>query len=120
MNLFQSREEIGKNLTTFIRLKGYSKSSFSKLTGISRPTLNLMLSGSIASSTTFETHIKKITDTLNISRDYFLQKPNITLETWQQPSIQYSDRAEFRKREEQVQKVLDDLDDLLDIAALYL
>jgi transcriptional regulator with XRE-family HTH domain len=120
MNFFQHRKKIGENIATFIRLKGFSKSSFSKLTNISRPTLNLILAGEISSPVTFETHLKKITAAFNLPEDYFLHPPVIIPESWQRPAMQYSDRLQEENRPEHIQKILNDLDDLLDIAAIYL
>jgi transcriptional regulator with XRE-family HTH domain len=119
MDLFKEQKKIGEHLTKYIRLNGYSKSSFSNLTGISRPTLNLILSGDVTSPTTFENHMEKITKSLELPKDYFLNLPQFLLESWQLPSVQYSDRAERGERQKDVQVILDDLDDLLDIASLY-
>lgn len=120
MNLFNERKKIGEHLTKFLRLNGYSKSSFSNLTGISRPTLNLILSGDITSSTTFDSHLEKISQSLELPKGYFLNLPTNLLETWQLPTVQYSDRSEIRERPRDVQDILENLDDLLDIASLYL
>jgi hypothetical protein len=37
--LFENRKLIGKNILNIIKDNGYTKSSFSRLTNISRPTL---------------------------------------------------------------------------------
>lgn len=119
MDLFKEQKKIGYHLTLFLRLNGYSKSSFSNLTNISRPTLNLILSGDIKSATTFKKHMEKITNTLELPIEYFLEPPSVIGEAWQQPEVQYSDRA-AKERSKDVQVILEKLDDLLDIASLYL
>lgn len=59
-SLFENRKLVGENLITIIKDNGYTKSSFSKLTNISRPTLDKLIKGEIDSFTTFKTHIEKI------------------------------------------------------------
>lgn len=120
MNLFQERKKIGDNLSTFIRLKGYSKSSFAKLINLSRPTLDKILAGDSTNEKKFEEQIHQIAKSLNLSTDYFLEKPVVIQEKWQQPAMQYSDRASSKTRQLHIQQVLEDLDDLLDISAIYL
>ena len=57
--LFENRKLIGENILNIIRDNGYTKSSFSRLTNISRPTLNKLIKGEVDSFTTFKTHIKR-------------------------------------------------------------
>jgi transcriptional regulator with XRE-family HTH domain len=118
--LFEFRKVIGENLLTYIRLNGYSKLSFSKLTGVSRPTLDKILAGESTNSKIFEEQIEGITSKLNLSKDYFLQEKIIQSNEWQTPSIQYSDRGSTNDRSSLAKKILEDLDDLLDIAPFYL
>lgn len=120
MELFSCRENIGKNISTYLRLKGYSKSSFSKLTDISRPTINQILSGDSPSPTIYEDQINRITNALDLPLDYFLTEPVISLEKWRTPMIQHSDRAPNGERDKIARELLNDLDDLMSIASLYL
>lgn len=120
MNLFQERKKIGENLATYIRLKGYSKSSFAKLINLSRPTLDKILAGDSTNIKKFEEQIEQISQSLNLSVDYFLQKPVVIPEKWQRSVMLYSDHTNEKVRSANVQQVLEDLDDLLDIAAIYL
>lgn len=66
-NLFDNRKAIGPKLLEIMKSKGHTKVSFSKLTGISRPTLNNLFKGETDSKTTFTTHINKIVETVNIT-----------------------------------------------------
>lgn len=66
-NLFDNRKAIGPKLLEIMKSKGHTKVSFSKLTGISRPTLNNLFKGETDSKTTFTTHINKIIDSVNIT-----------------------------------------------------
>jgi transcriptional regulator with XRE-family HTH domain len=120
MELFNHRDAIGKNILTYLRLKGYSKSSFSKLADISRPTLNQILSGDSPSPKTFEDQINRITSILELPTDFFLTEPVIQLERWRIPMIQHSDRAPNGERDSSAKELLNDLDDLISMASLYL
>lgn len=66
-NLFYNRKAIGKKLLEIMKLKGYTKISFSKLTDISRQTLNNLFKGEINDKTIFKTCINKIIETENIT-----------------------------------------------------
>lgn len=66
-NLFYNRKAIGKNLLEIMKLKGHTKISFSKLTDISRQTLNNLFKGEINDKTIFKTCINKIIETENIT-----------------------------------------------------
>ena len=67
--LFLKRGDIGKQILQFIKGEGYTKSSFAKMIDLSRPTLNKIIEGDIPSETTFETHINKILQSLNLTLD---------------------------------------------------
>lgn len=68
-DLFQKREVVGNNLLEILREQGYTKVSFAKAADISRPTLNSIIDGKINSVTTFEKHICKILNVLDIDKD---------------------------------------------------
>ena len=59
--LYSNKNTVGTNISQLLKKEGYTKASFAKKTGISRPTLNKILDGDIHSSTTLENHINKIT-----------------------------------------------------------
>jgi transcriptional regulator with XRE-family HTH domain len=81
MNLFENRKLIGKNLTSYMILNGYSKLSFSKLVGISRPTLYRILNGTSPDPKRYEEQIEIILDVLDLPKDYFLQNENLSCKT---------------------------------------
>ncbi|MDH7565934.1 MAG: helix-turn-helix transcriptional regulator [Clostridiales bacterium] len=70
--LFENRKLIGKNILNIIKDNGYTKSSFSRLTNISRPTLDKLIKGEVDSLATFKTHIQKILDSQNIDEEQLL------------------------------------------------
>ena len=58
--LFENRKLIGENILYILKDNGYTKSSFSRLTTISRPTLDKLIKGEVDNLSTFRTHISKI------------------------------------------------------------
>lgn len=121
MELYDYRKTIGQNLATYIRLKGYSKLSFSKLTNISRPTLDKILLGESPSSKTFEKQMSQIIGILGVPKWEFLTEPILKSKiSKNSPVVQYSDRSLGDKRTNYAQELLDDLDQLMGIAALYM
>ncbi len=67
--LFEHRSLAASKLRDYIRDMGFTKVSFADKTGISRPTLDRLLNGSIDSKKTFDRHFQKILKLLNMSAD---------------------------------------------------
>ncbi|MGR6545718.1 helix-turn-helix domain-containing protein [Paenibacillus tundrae] len=101
-----------------MRFKGYTKLSLSKLTGISRPTIDQILKAESPNSNIYNTQISKINQTFELPSDYFLES-RITI-TPPEPVYAYSDHGAGEERSERAQHLLDGLDNILDIYALYL
>ncbi|MFC7393027.1 helix-turn-helix domain-containing protein [Scopulibacillus cellulosilyticus] len=120
MKLYTLQNVIGENLLTFLRIKGYTKTSLAKLTGISRPTINQILEGKSPNPKIYEEQIKKITEALKLPIDYFINFSPAQQEKWQIPTTQYSDRSASSKRTQLTQDLLNDLDELLTVAAFYI
>ena len=70
--LFENRKLIGENILYIIRDNGYTKSSFSRITNISRPTLNELIRGEVNSLATFKTHIQKILKSQSMNEEQLL------------------------------------------------
>ncbi len=70
--LFEQRKLVGEKLKDCIRSSGFTKVSFSKKTDISRPTLDRLLRGTIDNKSTFDRHLQKILDALNLTADQLL------------------------------------------------
>ncbi|MEK4264171.1 hypothetical protein [Paenibacillus sp. FSL L8-0499] len=115
INFFEQQDTVTKNLITFIRLRGYSKLSFSKLTGIPRPTIDVILSPSNSNPTTYNTQISKITEVFELPFDYFLRKPIKSLATTSRTHIDSDNQ-----RSPQAKELFDGLDNILDIYGTYL
>lgn len=65
--LFNDRSVVGARLEKLLAEREYTKSGFCKECGISRPTLDKILSGTIGSMTNYEKHMRKILDCLSIT-----------------------------------------------------
>lgn len=120
MDLFPFKQRIGENLTNFLRLKGYTKTSLAKIANISRPTLNQILDGNSPNPNIYNQQLAKITDALALPFNYFLDNIDNRAEKWQLDSIQYSDRSANEDRNEWSKELLGDLDELLTVAAFYI
>ena len=65
--LFEDRSVVGARLEKLLSERGYTKSRFCKECGISRPTLDKILAGTLGSMTNYEKHMRKILDCLLIT-----------------------------------------------------
>lgn len=119
INFFEHQQTIARNLTMFIRLNGYSKLSLSKLTSISRPTIDQILKGESPSRTPYNSQIAKITEIFELKEDYFLTSPTIFFPDVL-PAYAFSDHGDASERHPKVKELLDGLDNILDIYSLYL
>lgn len=118
INFFEHQKTIAKNLITFIRVNGYSKLSLSKLTGISRPTIDQILKAESPSQTTYNAQIAKINQTFELPEHYFITAqatPSLTLPL----TYAYSDHGLNVEKSEKTTELLEGLDNILDIYSMY-
>lgn len=73
-DLFNKRESTGIKLKGVLNDRKCTKLKLSQETGISRPTIDKLINGSITNKTSFEKHMKKIFQYLNVSLDAFMTK----------------------------------------------
>ena len=73
-DLFDKRSIIGSKLERVFEQNGYTKAHICRETGISRPTLDKLLSGILTSKINYEKHIVKILEFLAITPDMLLGK----------------------------------------------
>ena len=71
-DLFDKRCVIGANLEQILEERNYTKAELCKKAGVSRPTLDKLLAGTLTSKTNYEKHISKILDCLSINPDILL------------------------------------------------
>ncbi|MEK5282575.1 MULTISPECIES: hypothetical protein [Paenibacillus] len=116
LNFFDHREIISRELVAFLRLRGYSKLSFSKLSNISRATVDRIIEGEGLSSTQYNEQIDKINKTFDLPDNYFITSlVSITPTTYT-----YSGYVAGSERSPKVKELLDGLDSVLEIYSLYL
>ena len=70
--LFDNRSVVGARLEKLLGEREYTKSGFCKECGISRPTLDKILSGTIGSMTNYEKHMRKILNRLSITPEMLI------------------------------------------------
>ena len=76
-DLFDMRSAVGAKLESILLERGFTKAGFCKAAGISRPTLDKLLSAGITNETNYEKHITKVLDGLKISADMLMgNSPN--------------------------------------------
>ena len=71
-DLFDRRSPVGTRLEQILMEKKCTKAELSKKTGVSRPTIDKVLSGTITSKKNYETHMSKIMNYLQITPDILL------------------------------------------------
>ena len=120
MQLFGYRKIIAENLMLYIRLNGYTKTSFSRLANISPLEMNQILLEDSPSPLIYEKLILKITESLNLQIDYFLKPTSISIEKWQLPTTHHVENRGNNNRSELVKALLEDLEELLEISSLYI
>ena len=70
--LFHDRSVVGARLEKLLAEREYTKAGFCKECGISRPTLDKILSGTIGSMTNYEKHMRKILNCLSITPEVLI------------------------------------------------
>ena len=71
-DLFDKRSVVGIKLEKIIVDRGYTKVEISNEVGISRPTLNKILTGTLTSKINYEKHLEKIMKYLSVTPDVLL------------------------------------------------
>lgn len=61
-NDFKEQETVAKNLIAFMRQKGYSRLSLSKLSGIPRTVIDQLLNSGITDESVYNLQIERIND----------------------------------------------------------
>ncbi len=116
-NLFDNRKFIGPKLLEIMKSAGHTKVSFSKLTGISRPTLNNLFNGETDSKTTFTTQITKIIDSVNITLEEIM---NYNENKATESVVVFSDNApNERDFDPDAKEMFNVLDGILHLCELY-
>ncbi|MEK5357876.1 hypothetical protein [Paenibacillus sp. FSL L8-0709] len=112
VNYLGNQLTIAQNMILFMRERGYSKLSLSKLSGIPRPQIDQILSAQNTDEYVYDAQIMQIKQKFDLTDDYILTATEIN----QLPSPPIVDEG----KSELAQEMLDGLDHILDIYSMYL
>ena len=116
--IYDNRYKIGSNLLDFIKDNGYTKLSISKLTGISRPTIDKLIKGEIDNNTTLKSHIDKIVTTFNIDLEQLINYKHLELENSDRMVASNNSPEEYEVSDK-AKKMFDFLNDIVDLYEVY-
>lgn len=111
-NYYENQDTIAKNLIAFMREKGYSRLTLSKLSGIDRTEINQILSSRNGDESVYSSQMKQINQTFGLPDGYLLT--SIQIDTFSPTAIVNNERSEL------AQELFDDLENLLDVYSMYI
>lgn len=117
--IYNNRKVIGENIKKIIGINGYTKSSFSKLSEISRPTLDKIINGTIDSRTTLVNHLCKIINVLNVDLDYLIEFNNEIKENDKMKIAASNSAPKDYEMSSEAQEVFKVIYDLIDLCEIY-
>lgn len=116
--LFEHRSLVASKLKDCIRDMGYTKVSFAAKAGISRPTLDKLLNGSISNKSSFDRHLQKILQLLNMTVEELMLYHSIPPKP--AAATVYSQNAPMdHEMSDTAKKQYDLLLDIIDLCAIY-
>ena len=116
--LFEHRSLVASKLKDCIRDMGYTKVSFAAKAGISRPTLDKLLNGSISNKSSFDRHLQKILQLLNMTVEELMLHHSIPPKS--AAVTVYSQNAPMdHEMSDTAKKQYDLLLDIIDLCAIY-
>lgn len=116
LDFFYYQDVIAKNLMYYIRINGYTTSSIARLTCIPKNDLEKIFASKVSDPIFFDGLIQRITESLNLANDYFLQMPIDKMNKWISPEPEPVPSA----RSDLAQELLNDLDELILICQFYI
>lgn len=116
--LFEHRSLVASKLKDCIRDMGYTKVSFAAKAGISRPTLDKLLNGSISNKSSFDRHLQKILQLLNMTVEELMLYHSLSPKP--ATATVYSQNAPMdHEMSDTAKKQYDLLLDIIDLCAIY-
>ncbi|OBR91981.1 helix-turn-helix domain-containing protein [Clostridium coskatii] len=116
--IYDNRFKIGNNLLQFIKDNGYIKSSFSKLTGISRPTIDKLIKGEIDNNTNFKKHVDKIITIFNIKFEELIDYKHAESDN-NREVVASNNAPEEYELSDKSKRMFGFLDDIIDLYEVY-
>ena len=118
--LFEQRSLVASKLKDCIRDKGYTKVSFASKAGISRPTLDKLLNGSIDNKSSFDRHLQKIMKMLNMNVEELMLYHSASVDSSSATVTVFSQNAPLsHKMSATAIQQYDLLLDVIDLCAIY-
>ncbi len=118
--LFEQRSLVASKLKDCIRDKGYTKVSFASKAGISRPTLDKLLNGSIDNKSSFDRHLQKIMKMLNMNVEELMLYHSASVDSSSATVTVFSQNAPLsHKMSATAMQQYDLLLDVIDLCAIY-
>ncbi len=118
--LFEQRSLVASKLKDCIRDKGYTKVSFASKAGISRPTLDKLLNGSIDNKSSFDRHLQKIMKMLNMNVEELMLYHSASVDSSAATVTVFSQNAPLsHKMSATAMQQYDLLLDVIDLCAIY-
>ncbi len=118
--LFEQRSLVASKLKDCIRDKGYTKVSFASKAGISRPTLDKLLNGSIDNKSSFDRHLQKIMKMLNMNVEELMLYHSASVDSSSATVTVFSQNAPLSyKMSATAMQQYDLLLDVIDLCAIY-
>lgn len=75
--LYDMQSNVGAKLEILMKKNNITKAELCRKTGVSRPTIDKMLSGMVTNISNYEKHLNKITETLHITQDMLMESEKI-------------------------------------------
>lgn len=75
-DLFDQRSILGAKLEQLLKQKGYTKKQLCEESGVSRPTIDKLIAGTLTSKNNYEKHMEKVMHCLQITPDILLGNAN--------------------------------------------
>lgn len=113
------KEVVAANVKRFIQANGYSKQSFAKKLSMPRIAIDQMLAGKMQVEELHK-HLEKMTAVFQLRPTYFLNPCQFESPKHAE-MLRFSNQlSQLKEQNPKNQQLLSDLEDVLDIAALYL
>ncbi|WP_123054478.1 helix-turn-helix domain-containing protein [Clostridium sp. JN-1] len=116
--IYDNRYKIGSNLLQFIKDNGYTKSSISKLTGVSILTIDKLIKGEIDNNKILKKQVDKIIIILNIKLEELINY-NYEESKGNQKIAASDNAAEEYELSDKDKRIFGFLDDIIDIYEVY-
>ncbi|MEX2462559.1 MAG: hypothetical protein WD469_14895 [Paenibacillaceae bacterium] len=114
ISYFENQDLILKRIIALMRLNGHSRMSMCKITGISRPYIDLILNANFPNPTIYNDQINKIKESFNLNDDYFLKEQTLSKTPVKSDNDSLNHEVDY-VRTNRVKELFEGLENVLDI-----